>query len=110
MNVTVTAHDGFAVIRPTGRLTMVSAPQLRHAVDDLVGQGTPRVVVDLAGTEFIDSSGLGSLIGALKATRLAGGDLRIAAAPEQVRTVLRLTNLDRVLRNHPSAETAFDAE
>ncbi|CNL29898.1 anti-anti-sigma factor [Mycobacterium tuberculosis] len=40
---------------------------------------------------------------------MAGGDLRIAAVPEAVRTVLHLTNLDRVLRDYPTPESAFDA-
>lgn len=110
MNLTVDPGNGYAVVRPSGRLTVTGAPQIRQAVGDLVEGGRTRIVVDLAATEFIDSSGLGALVGALKTARLAGGDLRIAAAPEQVRMVLRLTNLDRVLKNHPSAEAAFDGE
>ena len=103
------AHD-YAVISPIGRLTATGAPQLRSTVDDLIGSGTPRIVVDLAQTAFVDSSGLGALIGGLKSARLAGGDLRIAATPESVRKVLKLTNLDRVLRDHPTPESAFDGD
>lgn len=110
MKLTVDPGDAFAVVRPDGRLTVSSAPVLRHAVDDLVDRGHRRIVVDLAATSFIDSSGLGALIGSHKAAQQAGGELRIAAAPEQVRMVLRLTNLDHVLKNHPSAEEAFDGE
>ena len=65
-------------------------------------------MVDLGGTEFVDSSGLGALIGGLKVARLAGGDLRIAASTDAVRKVLKLTNLDRVLRDYPTPESAFD--
>lgn len=110
MKLTVEPGEAYAVVRPAGRLTVIGAPLVRQAVDELVEDGRTRIVIDLAGTEFIDSSGLGALIGALKAARLAGGDLRIAAAPDQVRMVLRLTNLDRVLRNHDSAEVAFDGD
>ena len=110
MNLTVTAGTGYAVIRPEGRLTATTVPQLRTAVDELVDSGSARIVVDLGGLEFVDSSGLGALIGGLKAARLAGGDLRIAATPEPVRRVLRLTNLDRVLRDHETPETAFDGD
>jgi anti-sigma B factor antagonist len=63
-------------------------------------------VVDLSGTAFIDSSGLGALIAALKKARQAGGDLRIVGPTEQVRTVLGLTNLDRVLRPFDRVEDA----
>lgn len=108
MNLTVTPGTEYAVIRPEGRLTSTSVSRLRKAVDDLVTAGRARIVVDLSGTEFVDSSGLGGLIGGLKSARLAGGDLRIAAATEAVRRVLKLTNLDRVLREHPTPESAFD--
>lgn len=110
MNLTVTNGTDYAVIRPEGRLTSTSVPQLRKAVDELVSKGNARIVVDLGATEFVDSSGLGALIGGLKAARLAGGDLRIAAMTETVRKVLKLTNLDRVLRDHPTPESAFDGD
>ncbi len=110
MNLTVTPGGEYAVIRPEGRLTATTVPQLRKAVDELVAGGSPRIVVDLGATEFVDSSGLGALIGGLKAARLAGGDLRIAAMTEPVRKVLKLTNLDRVLRDHPTVEAAFDGD
>ena len=95
-----------AVLRPTGRLNMVAAPALKDLVAEHVAAGRDRIVVDLAEVIFIDSSGLGALIAGLKTTRLAGGDLRIAQVPQQVMTVLRLTNLDRVLRAHPTVAEA----
>jgi len=97
------------VIHGTGRLNMVSAPKLRQAVDEAVGSGRPRVVVDLSEVEFMDSSGLGALIGCLKSARQAGGDLRIAAPTKQVTMVLKLSNLDRVLTSYDSAEAAYSA-
>jgi anti-anti-sigma factor len=96
------------VVRPDGRLNMVAAPALRKQLHDLVADGNARVVVDLSATDFIDSSGLGALISGLKVARQAGGDLRIAAPTRQVVTVLELTNLNRVLRAHDSADSAFD--
>jgi anti-anti-sigma factor len=98
--------DRVAVLRPTGRLNMVAAPALRRQVEETVASGRSRIVVDLGEVTFIDSSGLGALVAGLKATRQAGGDLRIAAAPDQVTTVLRLTNLDRVLHAHVTVADA----
>jgi anti-sigma B factor antagonist len=95
-------------LRLDGRLNLVSAPQLKAAVTTAVQDGYPRVVVDLSAVTFLDSSGLGALIAGLKATRQAGGDLRMTGANEQVRTVLRLTNLDRVLRPYETVEAAVD--
>jgi anti-sigma B factor antagonist len=98
-----------AVIRPQGRLTMVSTGGLKTLVADTVAGGHTHIVVDLAQTEFIDSSGLGALVASLKTARQAGGDLRIARPTEQVKTVLQLTNLDRVLRPAASVQGAFGA-
>ena len=100
--------EGNVIVQPTGRLNMVAAPGLREQLRDLVAGGSRHVVVDLSATEFIDSSGLGALISGLKATRQAGGDLRIAAPTEQVSRVLRLTKLDRVLTAHATVEAACD--
>lgn len=108
MQIDKSERDGVTVLTASGRLNMVSAPRLKAAVDESVAAGRARIVVDLGGIEFIDSSGLGALIGGLKVARQATGDLRIAAAGEQVRTVLGLTNLDRILRPHPTVEEALD--
>ncbi|MDF2560973.1 MAG: anti-anti-sigma factor [Microbacterium sp.] len=109
MELSTDTRDGYAVIVLSGRLTASGAPLLRNAVGDLVTAGEPHIVIDMAELAFVDSSGLGALVGGLKSARVAGGDLRIAAVPDAVRTVLRLTNLDRVLRDYPTPESAFDA-
>ena len=96
------------VIQPKGRLNMAGASSLRKQLQGIVDSGSNRIVVDLSTTEFIDSSGLGALISGLKMARQAGGDLRIAAAPQEVCTVLELTNLNRVLPTYDSADAAFD--
>ncbi len=108
MNQSVTRfQEGVAVLRLSGKLNMVSAPAVREGIASLVAGGAPRVVVDLADVEFLDSSGLGALISGLKSARQAGGDLRIASPAEQVRLVLRLTNMERVLIPYESPEEAF---
>ncbi|SDL42484.1 STAS domain-containing protein [Tessaracoccus oleiagri] len=109
MNLSTAVQEHYAVISIEGRFTAAVAPRLREEANDLVAEGRKNIVVDLSAATFIDSSGLGALIGALKTARVAGGDLRIAAAPEHVLSVLRLTNLDRVLRNHPTPDAAFNA-
>lgn len=95
------------VMRPEGRLNMVAAPVVREAIATVVTGGKARVAIDLSGVEFIDSSGLGALISGLKTTRQSGGDLRIAAANDQVRLVLTLTNLERVLTPYDSVDDAY---
>ncbi|MCW4386098.1 STAS domain-containing protein [Salinibacterium sp. SYSU T00001] len=95
-----------SVLAPRGKLNLVTAPAVKAKIDELVASGSPRIVVDLSEVTFMDSSGLGALIGSLKSARQAGGDMRIAAAGEQVRAVLKLTNLDRILAPHDTVEDA----
>lgn len=98
-----------AVIRLHGPLNMVAAPLFRELMTRIVDrERRTRVVVDLAGTDFMDSTGLGALISGLKITRLAGGDLRIARPGTQVMTVLKLTKLDQILHPHDTVEECFE--
>ena len=98
MDVNRSEVEGRAVVlSPSGRLNMTTASLLRQSVAAEVEGGRARVVLDLAGVSFVDSSGLGAIV----------GGLRIAAAGEQVRTILDLTNLDRVLRPHDTVEDAL---
>ena len=106
MQVHTSTIGDATVLRCEGRLTMGTAPTLRSAIDSAVTSGQARLVIDLAGTAFVDSSGLGALVSGLKRTRQVGGDLRIASPQEQVRMVLDLTNLDRILQPFDTVEDA----
>jgi anti-sigma B factor antagonist len=108
MQIDVTRpRAGTAVLTLGGRLNMVSAAQLKTAINETVEAGRTRVVIDLADVGFMDSSGLGVLIAGLKRARQDGGDLRITGVTQQVATVLQLTNLDRVLQSYADAEEAL---
>jgi len=100
------AEPDAAVLECSGRLNMVSAPTFRETVSEVVTGGRPKVVVELSGVEFMDSSGLGALVGSLKTARQAGGDLRIAAPSDQVEMVLKLSNMDKILRTYPDGDAA----
>ena len=106
MELTTDLLGEVAVVRVAGRLGMTAAGELKATVDREVAAGHVLVVVDLGATTFLDSSGLGALVGGLRSARAAGGDLRIAGAGEQVRTVLELTTMDRVLRPYATVEDA----
>jgi anti-anti-sigma factor len=96
-------HERVTVVSPKGRLDMSSAPAFRSQVRELV----THLVVDLHDVSFVDSSGLGAVIGGLKVARQAGGDLRIARPNQQVQLVLDLTSLNQVLRPYGSLEEAL---
>ena len=98
--------DGVAVARFTGRLDFTSAPEARDQFTTAITAGQRKLIVDLSKVGFVDSAGLGSLIGGMRAARLAGGDLRIANPSEQVKMLLSLTSLDQVIKVHPTIEEA----
>ncbi|MFB9956499.1 STAS domain-containing protein [Cellulomonas denverensis] len=95
------------VLTPKGKFNLVAAPPFKSRIDDLITAGKARLVVDLHEVDFIDSSGLGALIGGLKAARQQGGDLRVAAPSAQVLAVLKLTNLDRILSPYTTIDEAL---
>jgi anti-sigma B factor antagonist len=106
-SIDVRAVDGGVVIAPSGRLTLVTAPQLRTVVAERIAAGDRILIIDLSSTEFVDSSGLGALISCLKSARQAGGDLRLVAPTEQVAMVLKMTNLDRILQPRATVDDAL---
>lgn len=98
--------NGVAVVRFTGRLDFTSVTHARDQFASAIADGNPKLVVDLSDVSFVDSAGLGSLIGGMRAARQAGGDLRIASPSEQSRMLLSLTSLDQVLKIHAHIEEA----
>jgi anti-sigma B factor antagonist len=98
---------GVTVVAPSGRLDVAGAPTLKAAIGEAVKNGTPRLIIDMEGVSFVDSTGLGSVIAALKLVRGSKGDLRLAAPNQQVRVVLELTTLDRVFAYYPTVEDAL---
>lgn len=102
--------NGVSVIRGDGRLNLVSANNLRQAISDSLERNRIHIVLDLAEVSFVDSSGLRAIVGGLKAARLVGGDLRIAAPTVQVSTALRLSTLDHILRSYDTPDCAYRGE
>jgi len=98
---------GVTVLAPSGRLDVAGAPMLKEAIGEAVKNGQPRLVIDMEGVSFVDSTGLGSVIAALKLVRSSKGDLRLAAPNQQVRVVLELTTLDRVFPYFATVDEAL---
>lgn len=98
--------EGVGLLALQGRLNLASAPMVAEAVEDLICQHRPRIIIDLSQVPSIDSSGLGALLAGMKRARHAGGELRIAGANQRLLTYLRLTNLRRLLTPHQTVEQA----
>lgn len=81
------------------RLDAAVAVQFKDAMRDLAPSAPPRVILDLASVRFLDSSGLGAVIGAMKA--LAPKRLELAHLTPNVRKVFELTHMNRIFTIHP---------
>lgn len=101
--------DGYDIVEVTGELDVYTAPVLEEALGDLVDEGKIRVIVDLTGVSFMDSTGLGLLIKALKWTREKQGSLAVVANTEKILKVFRITGLDGVIPLHESVSDATRA-
>src|SRR5580692_11541954 len=99
--------DGHVVVALRGELDVADAVSVAAALAAVAAR-EPEIIVDLAGLEFIDSSGVAALARGRKLARDAGGDLRLAAAQQQVLRVLTLTRLIEVFPVHASVDEAAD--
>ncbi len=84
------------VLRLEGRLDASSAKDIREKVSSLSQENRVKLVIDMANVDFIDSSGLGSLVSSLRTVNKLGGDIKISSLQDQVRAVFELTRLHRI--------------
>ena len=90
-----------------GEVDAYTAPQLRDALGAVIDAGAVRVVVDVGGVEFMDSTGLAVLVSALKRLQASGGDLRLANPRRIVARLFAITGIDRVFGlSRPAHDTA----
>ncbi len=85
-----------AVLKLQGRLEASSAKDIKEKVDLLSKENRVKLVIDMGGIDFIDSSGLGALVSSLRSVNKLGGDIKIAALQDQVRAIFELTRLHRI--------------
>ncbi|HUP72409.1 MAG TPA: STAS domain-containing protein [Acidimicrobiales bacterium] len=105
----VRRHRGWTVVDITGDLDMATAPTLRQLVIQLLSTGVRLVAVDLTAADFVDSTGLGTLIAALKRVRTHDGELVVICPEPRLRRIFELTELVSVFGLRDSAEELPDA-
>ena len=96
--------DGSWSVMVTGRLNGATAPEFKRHMASMVDDGKKKLVIDMSGVVFVDSSGLSALISGLKIAREAGGWLKLASLQDQPLSVIKLMLLDRIFEILPSAE------
>jgi len=109
MEVLVTSREcgECTVVEVVGEIDVYTASVLREKLADLIDADHTDLVVDLTGVGFLDSTGLGVLVGALKKVRGFGGRLQLVIDQEKVMKVFRITALTQVFTIHESLEAAF---
>jgi anti-sigma B factor antagonist len=88
--------DGRTHVAVSGEVDVYTAPRLRDCLYDLIGDGKTQLVIDFSDMDFIDSTGLGVLVGALKRLRQAGGDLALRSPSRATFKILEITGLTKV--------------
>ncbi|GAB3110375.1 hypothetical protein GCM10027055_09590 [Janibacter alkaliphilus] len=109
VSVTTSEQGPVPVVHVQGDVDVTSAPSMREAIDALILAGHRRMVLDLTDVSFIDSTGLGVVVGRLKGLRRSAGVLTVAASHERVLRVLGITGLDTVLDVAPDVDAAIAA-
>ena len=94
----------FVLLRPTGELDAYTVAQFREALGELTDED--RVIIDLSDVPFMDSAGLGALIGGIRKIRESGGRITVACSRPNLMRLLHTTGFDRIV---PVAEAVDDA-
>ncbi|GLY26032.1 anti-sigma B factor antagonist [Micromonospora pallida] len=98
------------VLEVGGEVDVYTAPRLRERLIELIDGGARKVVVDLGRVDFLDSTGLGVLVGALKRLRSVGGTFALVCDKEPLLKIFRITALDQVFPLHPTVAAAIAAD
>jgi len=97
LTITVSKQDGDTIVALAGELDLYTSARLRECLVDLIAGPQASLVVDLAGLDFVDSTGLGTLVGVLKRIRNEGGEMVLRAPSAATRRTIDIAGLARVL-------------
>src|SRR5258707_3765717 len=106
--VAARTEGGWAVLDVQGDLDVYSSDGLRHQILDRIDKGDRRIIVDLEDVDFLDSTGVSVMLSGLRLARDSNGTLVLVQPGDQVRRMLELTHLDKVLHAFPSVENAVN--
>jgi anti-sigma B factor antagonist len=95
------------VLEVGGEIDVYTAPRLKERLLELVADGTRQIIVDLEAVEFLDSTGLGVLVGGLRRVRAEGGHLALVCTQERILKIFRITGLAGFFDIHPSIDAAM---
>jgi anti-sigma B factor antagonist len=100
-------EGGHTIIEVGGEIDVYTAPKLRDKITELVGNGNYNLVIDREKVDFLDSTGLGVLVGGLKKVRAHDGSMRLICNQERLLKIFRITGLAKVFAIHGSQADAL---
>lgn len=107
MKMSEREQDGVVILEPKGKIMGgPDAGAVRERLHQLISDGKKKVVVDLSGVSWMNSSGLGILIGGLTTMRNSGGDLKLANTTEKVHNLLMVTKLISIFESYDTVDDA----
>jgi anti-sigma B factor antagonist len=106
LQIDVTRTDGHTVVSPHGEIDFATGPQLKDAITELLVAGDVHLVIDLLDVDFIESTGLGALIGGRRRAHALKGSLVLVCTEQQMLKIFRITGLDKVFTIHETVEAA----
>jgi anti-sigma B factor antagonist len=109
LTLATTRVEGATIIVVGGEIDVYTAPRLRDKITELIGEEVYNLIVDLEAVEFLDSTGLGVLVGGLKKVRTNGGSLQLICTQERLLKIFRITGLSKVFAIHATAAAAVVA-
>ena len=107
LEIHVEDTGSYTLCRPVGELDAYTVSQFREVLSELAT--VPRLLIDLSDVPFMDSAGLGALIGGIRRTREAGGDVAVACGRPTLTRLLHTTGFDRIVAVTETVDEAADA-
>jgi anti-sigma B factor antagonist len=97
------------VVAVGGEIDVYTAPKLREHLIDLVAGGSYHLIIDMENVDFLDSTGLGVLVGGLKRVRSHEGSLDLVCTQDRILKIFRITGLTKVFPIHATVDEALAA-
>ena len=107
LDIHTSEHDSHVVVRPIGELDAYTVPSFRESLASHTD--APRLLIDLSEVPFMDSAGLGALIGGIRKVREAGGEVTVACGRPALTRLLHTTGFDRIVVVADTPAAALEA-
>ncbi|MEI6430576.1 MAG: STAS domain-containing protein [bacterium] len=101
--------SGATILDLTGEVDSYNAPKLRDRMERLIAEGESQLIINLSKVDYIDSTGIGMLVGGLKQASEAGGGIKLICPNKDVYRLFHITNLTRAFPIHDTEQAALEA-